>query len=141
MATGSKASVGSHLASSFAERINSAANLILTDGNTLLADDEIDMLVVLRMNRAFMQYMRDHYGYLSRQTFRMTLVSEQENEPRPEVTKPYKKRRVVPPQPSAQPNQRLDAFFSPGAAVPPAVPPAASPPAASPAAQPPSPGP
>ena len=72
------------------------------------------MLVVLRMNRVFMQYMRDHYGYLSRQTFRMALVSEHENESRPEVTKPYKKQRAVPPKPPAQPNQRLDAFFLSG---------------------------
>ena len=135
MATGSKASVGSHLASSFAERINSAANLILTTGNTLLADDEVDMLCVLRMNRAFMQYMRDNYGYLSRQQFRMTLIAERDNEPGPEVTKPYKRQKVVPPKPpapgSAQPQRRLDGFFSPAArpaAAPPA--PAAPPPVA-----------
>ncbi len=35
MATHSRGSVGSLLASSYAERINSAANLILTKGNTL----------------------------------------------------------------------------------------------------------
>ena len=81
MATGSKASCGSFLASSYAERVNSAANLILTKGNTLLADDEVDMCVVLRMNRAFMAYMRRYFGKISRQQFRMTVVSGASNTP------------------------------------------------------------
>ena len=81
MATGSKASVGAFLASSYAERVNSAANLILTKGNTLLADDEIDMCVVLRMNRNFMTYMRKHFGHISRQQFRATVVTGAQNNP------------------------------------------------------------
>ena len=81
MATGSKASCGSFLASSYAERVNSAANLILTKGNMLLADDEVDMCVVLRMNRTFMTYMRRHFGKISRQQFRMTVVSGASNTP------------------------------------------------------------
>ena len=48
MATGFKGSIGSLLASSFAERINSCANLVLTDGNSLLAPEELSMVVVLR---------------------------------------------------------------------------------------------
>jgi len=39
----SRGSVGSLLASSYAERVNSAANLILTKGNTLLAEEDINM--------------------------------------------------------------------------------------------------
>jgi hypothetical protein len=31
-------------------------------GNTLLSDKYLEMLVVLRMNRKFMEHMRDHYG-------------------------------------------------------------------------------
>jgi hypothetical protein len=58
MATHSRGSVGSLLASSYAERVNSAANLILTKGNTLLAEEEINMCTVLRMNRSFMEFMR-----------------------------------------------------------------------------------
>ena len=81
MATGSKASVGAFLASSYAERVNSAGNLILTKGNTLLADDEIDMCVVLRMNRNFMAYMRKHFGHISRQQFRATVVTGAQNNP------------------------------------------------------------
>lgn len=79
MATGFKGSLGSLLASSFAERINSAANLILTDGNTLLSPGELSMIVVLRMNRRFMEYMRKYYGHLPRQRFKMTVVTQSEN--------------------------------------------------------------
>ena len=32
----------------------------VTDGNTLLSDEELEMLVILRMNRDFMIYMREH---------------------------------------------------------------------------------
>ena len=31
-------------------------------GNTLLSDKYLEMLVVLRMNRKFMEHMRDHYA-------------------------------------------------------------------------------
>jgi hypothetical protein len=76
MATHSRGSVGSLLASSFAERINSAANIIVTKGNTLLSEEMIDMCTTLRMNRDFMVYMREHYGHISLQQFRMTVVRE-----------------------------------------------------------------
>ena len=76
MATHSRASVGSLLASSFAERINSAANLILTKGNTLLSPEEIDMCTTLRINRDFMKFMRMHYPAAAEQQFNMTVISE-----------------------------------------------------------------
>jgi hypothetical protein len=38
------------------------ANLVLTDGNSLLSPDEINMLVTLRMNRNFMQFMRKNHA-------------------------------------------------------------------------------
>ena len=66
--------VGTFLASSYAERINSAANLILTKGNSLLDDAEIDMCTVLRMNREFMAFMRFYFPEVAHQTFGMTLV-------------------------------------------------------------------
>lgn len=62
MAIASKGSIGALLASSFCERINSAANQVVTSGNTFLGPDEINMLVTLRMNRDFMAFMRKHYG-------------------------------------------------------------------------------
>ena len=45
---------------SFAERVNSAAKLLVDNKNTALADNLIDQLVVLRMNRSFMEFMRSH---------------------------------------------------------------------------------
>lgn len=61
MATHSFSSVGSLCTSSFVERCNSAANLILTDGNTLLSPEEINMLTVLRINKPFMDFCRKNY--------------------------------------------------------------------------------
>ena len=76
MATHSRGSVGSLLASSYAERINSAANLILTKGNTVLAEEEINMCTVLRMNRRFMEFMRKYHPDAANQRFQMTVISE-----------------------------------------------------------------
>ena len=42
---------------SFAERAISGANLVMTNGNTLLGDQMLEMLVVLRTNREFMEFM------------------------------------------------------------------------------------
>jgi len=50
MATCSKGSIGSLLASSFRERINCCANQILTSSNILLGDDEMEKLVMCRIN-------------------------------------------------------------------------------------------
>jgi hypothetical protein len=58
----SDAQIGALNAESFAERIISGANLVMGKGNTLLSDKYLEMLVVLRMNRKFMEHMRDHYG-------------------------------------------------------------------------------
>ena len=80
MATASRASIGSHVASSFPERINSAANLTLTKGNSLLSTEEINMLTVLRINRNFMIYMRKKYPSLSLQQFGMTTIPDAMNE-------------------------------------------------------------
>ena len=57
MAMASKGMMGSVMASSFCERINSCANVVCTKNNSLLSDDEIDKVVTLRMNRDFMEFM------------------------------------------------------------------------------------
>ena len=36
---------------------------VVSDGNVLLGDDEIDKLVVLRMNREFMKFGRQYYAH------------------------------------------------------------------------------
>ena len=66
--------VGSVLASSYAERVNSAANLILNK-DTLLAEEEINMCTVLRMNRGFMEFMRKYHPDAANQHFKMTVNS------------------------------------------------------------------
>ena len=60
----------------FCERVLSAANLIMTDGNTLLDDAELEMLTILRINRNFMEFMRANYNAESRQNFKQTLIDE-----------------------------------------------------------------
>ena len=61
MAMASKGMMGALMAASFCERVNSCANLVVTEGNSLLSTDEIDMLVVLRMNKVFIGFMRQNY--------------------------------------------------------------------------------
>ena len=53
-------------AESYAEWVLSAANLIVTDDNTLLHDDMIEKLVLLRISRDFIEYMRVTYKYVSK---------------------------------------------------------------------------
>ena len=89
MATGSCASISKMLAQSFAERVNSAGNLVLTKGNTLLGDEEVSMLVTLRMNREFMIYVR-HHPNVSRQDFKISVVTEKVND-----VEPYPWRRLA----------------------------------------------
>ena len=62
MATSSKGQLGALMAESFCERCISAANMISTDSNVRLGDEEIDMLVVLKMNKKIMDFMRTNYG-------------------------------------------------------------------------------
>jgi len=61
MASRSWGQVGSLMAESFCERMLSCANTVLTDGNSLLGHEELERLVILRMNKRFMCYMRRTY--------------------------------------------------------------------------------
>ena len=61
MASCSVGQLGALNAESFCERILSCANIIMTEGNTLLSDEELEMLVVLRINKDFMNFMRKEY--------------------------------------------------------------------------------
>ena len=60
MASCSYAQLGALNAESFCERALSCANLVLTDGNTVLSDEELEMLVILRMNRKFIHGVHAH---------------------------------------------------------------------------------
>ena len=78
----SSASIGADSfknAGSFCERVLSAANLVVTDGNTLLSTEEVEMLSVLRINRRFMQIMRSLYAKEANQQFNLTVVEEEED--------------------------------------------------------------
>ena len=63
--------IGALNAESFCERVLSCANLVVDEGNALLDDKYITiMLVVLRMSRAFMEFMRANYSAVARSTFK-----------------------------------------------------------------------
>lgn len=74
MAMYSRGSIAANSAVSFCERINSAANLVVTKANSLLDPEAINMLTVLRMNRHFMEQMRSKDKKASGQQFNLTLV-------------------------------------------------------------------
>ena len=57
----------------FVLRSISVGNQVLT--HTLLSLDEINKAVILRMNREFMQYMREHHPEASQQHFNMTVLN------------------------------------------------------------------
>ena len=80
MATSSYAQIGALNAESFCERILRCAGHVLTEGNTLLADDELEMLVILRMNREFMQHVREHYPDLMTGHFGRSVVNEEDGD-------------------------------------------------------------
>ena len=58
MASVSKFQLGALLSQSFAERMNSAGKNIFRDNRGKLDHEMIDKLVVLRMNRNFMEFCR-----------------------------------------------------------------------------------
>ena len=76
MASCSEGQIGALCAESFCERVLSQCNLVLTEGNTLLSDSDLEMIVVLRMNREFMQFMRSKYAHLSVQDFNQTIIKD-----------------------------------------------------------------
>ena len=78
MAGCSVGQLGALNAESFSERVLSCANNVLHCGNTLLSDEEVEMVTVLRMNRDFMEFMRAHYGNVVRQQFKMTCVADED---------------------------------------------------------------
>ena len=74
--------IGALNAESYAERIVSAANLTMNSGNTRFDDELCEMLVVLRMNREFIIFMRDNYfeDIRSVQRFNTTVVADESDE-------------------------------------------------------------
>jgi len=73
-------SIGSLLASSFCERINSCGNQVLTLGNTLLGDGEMEKLVMFCMNRDFMVFMRKNYPQVADERVVFGILKAEDNE-------------------------------------------------------------
>ena len=61
-------------AKSFCERILSCADNMIKSDNTWLDDPEIEILVTLRMNRSFMEFMRANYVDMLREQFGLIIV-------------------------------------------------------------------
>ena len=53
----------------------SAAGLVMTDGNTLLKEEEMKKLTLLKMNEEFMKFMRKHHNHVPKQQFMRTVVA------------------------------------------------------------------
>jgi len=67
-------------ASSICERINSCATQILTLGYTLLGDSEMETLVMCRIDRGLMVFMRKNYPYVANEQFELGILKAEDNE-------------------------------------------------------------
>ena len=61
MAMAAKGSIDVLLASRFCERTNYVATTTITKGNLILGIAEVNMLVILIMNRVFLLFIQNHY--------------------------------------------------------------------------------
>ena len=61
--------------------INPCANHVVTEGNTLLSDKEMEMVVMLRMNESFITFMRKEYPHVAKEQFADfgTVLTKKEN--------------------------------------------------------------
>jgi len=77
IASCSEGQLGALNSESYAERTISCANLTVDTGNTGLNHADVERLIVLRMNRDFMECMRVNYSeaIMRSQPWNMTLVS------------------------------------------------------------------
>lgn len=69
MASSSKGQLGALMAESYCKRVISVGNMISTDRNVVLNDDELEMLVILKMNKDFIKFMRNNYAHEIKKTF------------------------------------------------------------------------
>ena len=67
------------LVHSNSEQIISAGNNVMTDGNTSLNENELEMLILLRINRDLMIFMQEKYAHISKQNFKQTIITEEQN--------------------------------------------------------------
>ena len=74
MASGSKGCISFLPAASFCERVNSVEKDVMTDVHLLMNDDTLQMMVVLRMKREFIEFLENKHNNLSLQQFGKALV-------------------------------------------------------------------
>ena len=74
MAAGPKGCISFLPAASFCERVNSVAKDVMTDAHLLMGDVALEMMVVLRINRNFMEFMRNKHNKVSQQQFGRTVI-------------------------------------------------------------------
>ena len=79
MARSSRCNIGSLMTESFCERVISAWNIVMTDVNTLLNGEELDMMMTLRMNREFIKWARKMFPHLKYESFCSDVIPEAEN--------------------------------------------------------------
>ena len=77
--------IGTLSAEGFTERFISAADLVMDEGNTALADEEFEMMVILRIDRKFVQFMHAKYAHFQHETFTRTVLCLDDNESYSEV--------------------------------------------------------
>ena len=80
MAAGSKACTSFLPAASFCERVNSVAKDVMTDARLLMKDNALEKMVVLRINRKFMEYMCKKHNNLTHQQFGRTVIEVEETD-------------------------------------------------------------
>ena len=80
MAAWSKGCISFLPAASFCERVNSVAKDVMTDAHLLMGDVALEMMVVLRINRNFMEFMRNKHNKVSQQQFGRTVIELAESE-------------------------------------------------------------
>ena len=77
MASSSPYEIGALNAESYCERVLRCAGHILTEGNTLLSDSKLEKLVILRMNRKFMEFMRANYKHVIKDKLKKDQLTQQ----------------------------------------------------------------
>ena len=80
MTTGSEGCISFLSAASFCGRVDSVAKDVMADAHLLMKDDTLEKMVVLRINREFMEYMREKHNNLTRQQFGRTVVELEETD-------------------------------------------------------------
>ena len=82
------ARLGRHLGEAFSEREGSIAKEVMTDGRTLLSDEHLEKVAILRINKKLMRYFKTNYPNLIRKkAIEKTLAIVEEHQGKQQVKK------------------------------------------------------